>query len=267
MIGAKSTLIGCLYLKTMCYDIKTKLAYMLKRARHQGDENRIKELEEAILPYLEDEIFHVSGFSHPQMMIYTTKSQSIPELAYWGLIPKWVKDHAQKVKIWNGTLNARGETIFEKPSFRNAAHDNRAVIYLSGFFEHHHQGGKTYPFLIQKKDEGPIVLACLAEDWVDKSTGEIIKSFSIVTTKGNDLMSKIHNNPKLNEPRMPVILEEENVDAWLNGTKLDLKDLMRPYPKNDLIAHTVRRLRGKERVGNVSEAAEIYPYEELVLTI
>ena len=256
----------------MCYDIKTKLAFMLKRARHQGDEDRIRELEEAILPYLEDEIFHASGFSHPKLLIYTKESPFIPELATWGLIPSWVKGEEQKMKLWNSTLNARGETIFEKPSFKYSARNNRAVIYLKGFYEHHHQSGKSYPFLIERKDSEPVILGCLASSWVDKNTGEIIKSFSIVTTKGNELMGKIHNNPKLKEPRMPLILREQDVDVWLNHSEdqMDIEDVLKmiqPFDQDLLKAHSVQRLRGKERLGNVKEAADPFVYEELELKV
>ena len=171
-------------------------------------------------------------------------------------------------KYWNNTLNARGETIFEKPSFRDSAKNNRCLIYIDGFYEHHHYKGKTYPFFIHHKTEKPLALAGLWNEWVDKESGEVLNTFTIVTTKGNNMMGKIHNNPKLKGPRMPLILPEELEEKWLVNIEdeLDIKSvqsLIESYPENELEAYTVHRLRGKEYLGNVEETAEEFHYEEL----
>jgi putative SOS response-associated peptidase YedK len=89
-----------------------------------------------------------------------------------------------------------------------------------------------------------------------------------VTTKGNKMLAKIHNNPILEGPRMPVILPQELEDKWLNPIEdeLDIKsiqELIREYPDEELDAYTVRRLRGKEYIGNVEEVSEPYEYEKL----
>lgn len=118
-------------------------------------------------------------------------------------------------KQWNNTLNARGETIFEKPSFRTSAKNHRCIIYVAGFYEHHHYNNKTYPFFIYRKDAQPMALAGLWSEWKNPDTGGRLNTFSIVTTKGNKMMARIHNNPKLKEPRMPVILPSELEDEWL----------------------------------------------------
>ena len=136
----------------MCYDIKTSLETQLKRAKRFNDEQAIREIEEKLLPYLDLPLYHASGYSHPSLLIYTNDSPHIPIIASWGLVPHWVKDNTQRKKIWNNTLNARGETIFEKPSFRESARSKRCLIYVDGFYEHHHFKGKTYPFLIKRKD-------------------------------------------------------------------------------------------------------------------
>ena len=118
-------------------------------------------------------------------------------------------------KQWNNTLNARGETIFKLNSFRKAANESRCLIYIDGFYEHHHFGKQTYPFYIFKKDLSPLPLAGLYTEWTNPETHGRLLTFSIVTTTGNELLSKIHNNPKLKEARMPVILHEELADQWL----------------------------------------------------
>lgn len=252
----------------MCYDIKASLEAQLNRARRRGDLIAIAEIEEKLIPYTNLPIHHASGFSHPELLIYTDRSPEFPEVATWGLVPHWVRDQEQLKKLWNNTLNARGETIFEKPAFRDAAKHNRCIIYIDGFYEHHHFNGNAYPFLIQKNDHTPIALGGLWSEWTNPVTGGQVKTFSIVTTKGNPMMAKIHNNPKLRGPRMPLILPEELEDRWLDpiNDELDIQqiqELVQSFPESELQAHTVRKLRGKSYIGNVEEISKPYSYEEL----
>ncbi len=254
----------------MCYDIKTSLETQLNRARRDGDQNAIKEIIEKLAPLTDLPLFHVSGFSHPKLFIYTDNTPNTPTISTWGLVPHWVKDKGQLKKFWNNTLNARGETIFEKPSFRNSAKNNRCIVYVDGFYEHHHFNGKTYPFYIHLKEHKPIALAGLWSEWVDPETGEILNSFSIVTTRGNSMMAKIHNNPKLKEPRMPVILPSELEDKWLQAVddEVDIKaiqELIQAYPEEELTAHSVNRLRGPTYIGSSETASDPFEYEELDL--
>lgn len=206
----------------MCYDIKVRLEAQLKRARKRNDVQEIDEIIKNLVPLTDLPLYHSSGFSHPAILIYTDRSPDFPEVATWGLVPHWVKDNEQRNKLWNNTLNARGESIFEKPSFKNSAKNNRCIVYVDGFYEHHHFKGKTYPYYIYSKNTEPLALAGLWSEWKDPVTGETINTFSIVTTAGNKMMARIHNNPKLNEPRMPVILPQELEDKWLNPIKDDL---------------------------------------------
>ncbi|MBI1307313.1 MAG: SOS response-associated peptidase [Bacteroidetes bacterium] len=256
----------------MCYDIKTKLEAMLKRARFSNDEQRIQELLQQLEPYVQEDYYHVSGFAHPLLPIYTQQDPYWPKLCQWGLIPSWVKGNEDRKRMENQTLNARGETIFEKASFRHSARNKRGLLYVSGFFEHHELNGNKYPFFIRRKDGEPMIFATLWSEWIDKESGEVISSYSIVTTEANPMMAKIHNNPKLPEPRMPVILHDENADDWLRPWRDDtdsafLTDMMQPFPQSELEAWPVRRLRGKDAVGNVPEANERYEYEELDLEL
>ena len=252
----------------MCYDIKTSLEAQLKRALREGDREAEAEIREKLLPFTDLPLYHASGFSHPRVLIYTNDSPDFPVVATWGLIPHWVRDTAQQQKLWNQTLNARGETIFEKPSFRLAARNHRCLLYIDGFYEHHHHKGGTYPFFIRRRDGQPMVLACLYSDWAHPETGEVITSFSIVTTEGNPMLARIHNNPKLAGPRMPVILPDALADKWLVTVKdpldeKELQTLLCPYPEAELQAHTVAKLRGKAYAGNVPEISEPVAYPEL----
>lgn len=253
----------------MCYDIKVGLESQLRRADRKGDSAAVEEIMERLIPLTDLPIYHASGFSHPDMLIYTDRSPDYPEVATWGLVPHWVKDELQLKKLWNTTLNARGETIFEKASFRESAKHHRCLIYIDGFYEHHHFKDNTYPFFIHKKDNSPICLAGLYSEWRHPDGQGRITTFSIVTTKGNKLLTKIHNNPKLEGPRMPLILPEELEDKWLNqlNDALDqqkLQELILAYPDDELTAHTVAKLRGKEYLGNVEGISDEVTYDDLV---
>ena len=256
----------------MCYDIKASIESQLRRAEFISDEAMIKELREKLKPFVESQLYHASGYAHPKTLIYADKEPFIPIISVWGLIPHWLKDNKQRMQFWNSTLNARGETIFEKPSFRDSAKHKRCIIILDGFYEHHHFKGKTYPFLVQKKSREPLTVAGLWSEWLDKETGEIINSFTIITTKANKLLAKIHNNPKLAEPRMPVILPEANIEQWLQpieneADKINIEELITTYPADELEAYTVHKLRGKNALGNVEEAAKKETYKELQLDL
>lgn len=252
----------------MCYDIKASLEAQLTRAQREQDYQAIEEIMEKLIPLTDLPLFHASGFSHPEMLIYTDRSPTFPEVATWGLVPHWVNDDEHRNKLWNSTLNARGETIFEKPSFKTSANNNRCVVYVDGFYEHHHYEGKTFPFYIQRKNKEPLALAGLWSEWKNDQGG-ILNTFTIVTTKGSPMMAKIHNNPKLKEARMPLILPEEFEDNWLRHIhsevdQKEIEDLIHSYPEIELTAHTVTRLRGKEYIGNVEEVSEPFEYKELV---
>lgn len=253
----------------MCYDIKASLESQLKRATQRGDAEAIQQIELKLLPLTDLPLFHASGFSHPTLLIYTNQSPDLPELATWGLAPDWIKDRGQLQKFWNNTLNARGETLFEKPSFRDAAKHQRCLIYIDGFYEHHHYNGKSYPYFIESIHGNPLVLGGLWNEWTDRVTGEIINTFTIVTTPGNSLLSQIHNNPKLSGPRMPLLLIPEQEDLWLQEmvNPMDQKvveSLIQPFPDQQLKAYPVQKLRGKNYLGNVPDVSKEMIYPELI---
>lgn len=252
----------------MCYDLKASYEAQLQRARRRNDLQAIEEIMEKLAPLTDLPIHHASGFSHPEMLIYTDRSPDFPEVATWGLVPHWVHDQEQLRKIWNNTLNARGETIFEKPSFRESARHHRCIIYVDGFYEHHHFEGKTYPFYIHNRSGEPLALAGLWSEWRNEDTGGIMNTFTIVTTNGNALLGKIHNNPKLKNPRMPLILTEDQEEAWLQSIddesdKERIQELIQPLPDDQLTYYTVGKLRGKDYIGNVEKITEEVVYPEL----
>jgi len=255
----------------MCYDVSSATKKQINYAKHRGDDPRyIAALERKLEEWIKTRgpKYHASGFSHPELLVFTNNKPDEPQAFIWGLIPKWVKDFTTAKTFYNQTLNARGETIWEKPSFKNAAKKQRCLIYVDGFFEHHHLKSKTYPFYISMKDESPMALAGLWEEWVNKETGEILPTVTIVTTHANNVMEIIHNNPKAEGPRMPVILPKERQNEWLGKCETDedknkLQQLLIPFPEEKLNYYPVRRIRGKEAIGNVEAATKKFEYSEL----
>ena len=249
----------------MCYDIKILYETVLKRARRKNDPDVMKDIEKELQTFKDLEFNHTSAYSHPKLPVYTSENPYYPKLQHWGLIPFWTKNEQSTLSIQNKTLNARVETIFEKPAFRASAKNRRCLIYLDGFFEHHHFKGKTYPYFIYNENNDPLCLAGLWDEWVNIADGEIYNGFSIVTTKANSLMQKIHNNPKLPESRMPLTLTQDEEDVWLNQKTNgeDLNELFFSRSNINLKAYTVQHLKGKSAPGNVPEACNEYIYPEL----
>lgn len=242
----------------MCYNV----AYIEKRGKKY--EERFSELlpDGIKQPELFDNMpsfYFVSGFSHPTLPVITADGV---DFFRWGLIPFWVKDAPSAKHISSKTLNAVGETVFEKPSFRNAIKKNRCILGVNAFYEWREYNGKKYPYLIKLKGEEMFSLGCIYENWVDKSTGEILKSFSILTTPANPLMEVIHNNKK----RMPLILPRENEKKWIDE-KLshdDIQSLIRPLDDTMMEAYTISTdVNIAKNHRNVPESMEKVDYPEL----
>ncbi len=214
-------------------------------------------------------VYYDNGFNHPDIPVIINHHQEQLQLFTWGLIPCWVKDPRQANDISKRTLNARGEEIFEKPSFRNAARNKRCLVLIDGFFEYHWHKGTSYPFYIKMKDDSPMLLAGLWETWHYEKEDIVRHTFSIVTTSANPLMEYIHNNPKgSKDSRMPVIIPEGLEENWLMDVEAPIdrehiSEMVRPFDESELEAYTVPRLKGKEGVGNSPEAVSRVMYEAL----
>jgi putative SOS response-associated peptidase YedK len=159
-----------------------------------------------------------NGFQFPKTPVITNKQKDIIKFFQWGLIPFWAKDDSIK----KNTLNARIETINEKPAFRNSV-NNRCLILADGFFEWQwldEKGKQKQKYILTLPNEEAFAFAGLFNEWTDKQTGEIINTYTILTTEANELMSKIHNTKK----RMPVIVSADNEQAWLQGQNLTMQN-------------------------------------------
>jgi putative SOS response-associated peptidase YedK len=249
----------------MCYSATSGTLIALKYAKHRGDDPAIiKELErqlEELLKSKEPKYF-ANGYDHPELLVFTNEHYYTPDLFEWGLIPSSTKDIISANKIRNQTLNARCETIWEKFYFRNSAQNKRCLIYVDGFFEYHHFKGKAYPYYISLKSGEPITFAGLWDEWINEQTAEFKRTCTIITTNANTLLQKIHNNPKVPEPRMPAILTKELQDEWIKpNNKRELQQLLIPFDANEMIAYPVRPLKGKNSLGNSPEVIKPFHYE------
>ncbi len=142
------------------------------------------------------------------------------ELLRWGLIPSWAKDP----EIGSRMINARGETVSEKPSFRKAFKARRCLILADGFYEWQKIDNGKQPYHVRMKDASPFAFAGLWEIW--NGDGDGIRTCAIITTEVNDFMSEIHH-------RMPVILHPDDYEMWLDPSfeeKGPLSALLKPYP-------------------------------------
>ncbi|MBW4613891.1 MAG: SOS response-associated peptidase [Desmonostoc vinosum HA7617-LM4] len=156
---------------------------------------------------------------------------------YWGLIPSWAKDSKIAAKL----INARSETVAEKPAFRSAFKQRRCLVLADGFYEWQKQQSKKQPFYFRLQDGQPFVFAGLWEKW--QSPTEEITSCTILTTTANELLQPIHD-------RMPVILQPQDYDLWLDPqvkTAEVLQSLLRPYPAPAMAAHPVSTLVNSPR--------------------
>ena len=153
----------------------------------------------------------------------------------WGLIPSWAKDPT----IGQRLINARAETLGEKPSFRGGFKYKRCLILADGFYEWQSQPGvKTkVPHFIFLNDRRPFAFAGLWDEWHSPDGGSL-RSATIITTEPNELMSGLHN-------RMPVILDPADYAEWLDPaprTPESLQPLLRPFPADKMSAHPVSTL-------------------------
>jgi len=206
--------------------------------------------------------YHVSSFDLPKLPVITNENPKQIQLFSWGLIPFWVKDMKAAGEMRLKTMNARAESIYEKPSFRNAAEQKHCLILADGFFEWQEYQGKNYPYYIRLKDHEPFAMAGLWDNWVDKETSEEIRTYTVITTKANPLMEKIHNKKK----RMPVILRKENEEEWIRTSlkKETAQALLSPYDAQEMEAFTISRLiTSKHQNPNVAEVLHPFSYPEL----
>lgn len=206
--------------------------------------------------------YHVSSFDLPRLPVITTEDTTQIQLLYWGLIPFWVKDKNTADELRLKTMNARAEGIDEKPAFRQLVGSKHCLVLVDGFFEWHEYRGKNYPYYIRLKNHTPFALAGLWDCWVDKTTNETLKTYTVITTQANPLLERIHNKKK----RMPAIVRKTDEQRWISGRvqKKDMQSFFDSYVESEMEAYTIsRRITSRTQTTNVPAVLQPFSYPEL----
>ncbi len=190
----------------MCYNYAVKKAALELQKRFKAQYAEI-----AIEPTV------YNGFAFPKAPVIANTKPDTIQLFDWGLLPSWAKD----MSFRKNTLNARIESIHEKPSFRNSA-NKRCLVLADAFYEWKwldEKGKKKEKYEIRVPSGDTFAMGGIWSEYTDKETGEILHTFAILTMEANPLMAEIHNTKK----RMPLILSPENEQRWLMGGAADEK--------------------------------------------
>jgi putative SOS response-associated peptidase YedK len=185
--------------------------------------------------------YNVAPTQKNPVVVVNKENKRILTPMKWGLIPSWAKDES----IGNRMINARMETVIQKPSFRTAFLRRRCLVPADGYYEWKKPGtpGRKTPFRIVLKSREVFAFAGLWEIWRNKE-GEVIPSYTIITTEADDMVGKVH-------PRMPVILRPENEDSWIDTTPKDSANLIKlldPYPADSTEMYEVSPVVGKANI-------------------
>jgi putative SOS response-associated peptidase YedK len=179
-------------------------------------------------------VYHLSYNIAPTQMapvVMQSGEERVCRLMRWGLIPNWSKGPDARFTM----INAKAETIAEKPAYKRPFKRQRCLVPCDGFYEWKPIGKVKQPYYIHKADQGLFALAGIWDRW--DAGDESIESFSIITTAANALMQNLHE-------RMPAIIEPAMFDSWLSAANDDtalLKELLHPYKPTDLVMHAVSR--------------------------
>ncbi len=190
-----------------------------------------------------------SGFEYGDWTIVKPTNDGYDfELAHWELIAPWVKNNLEVMKGREKffTLNATAERLLESKLFKQSALKRRCLVLSSGFYEWRHytpEGSKkdiAYPYFISVKEQPVFFMAGIYQPWVDVESGEMMNTFSIVTTKANHLMEQIHNKKK----RMPTILNDQQASSWIspNLSEQQIMQLASTQIEDNLLeAYTIKK--------------------------
>jgi putative SOS response-associated peptidase YedK len=186
----------------------------------------------------------VKAFANDTMPIITQENQTQINYFEWGLLPQWARGDEMVKKIREQTINARSETIFEKPSFKTSILHQRCLVLCDGFIEYQHIGKHKQAYFVQLKNEQAFAMAGIYSIWHDAQTNISKNTFSIVTVPANELMSIIHNSKK----RMPLILPANTERQWIEANHpSDIKQMFLPFPSDYMKAHTIDNQIGKKK--------------------
>ncbi|MEX2370016.1 MAG: SOS response-associated peptidase [Bacteroidales bacterium] len=177
------------------------------------------------------------AFENPLIPVIAQDDPARIQLMQWGLIPSWAHDPVHAGMIRKGTYNARSESIRTKPSFKQSVKNRRCLIIACGFFEWQHHGKQKIPWYIHHKDQALLAFAGVYDQWENPENSDVVQTFSIITTRANPLMEKIHNTKK----RMPVLLPENQEQQWIDQSlsEKEADNLLLPMDEQQLNAYSV----------------------------
>ncbi|SFC91151.1 SOS response-associated peptidase [Spirosoma endophyticum] len=228
--------------------------------------SELEERYEAKLPDSADfqPVYHANAYQFPTWPILTLQDPNRFQMMRWGLVPHWARSRDNADEIRSKTLNARSETIYEKPSFRSSAQEGkRCLIPVTGFFEWFTKGSKKFPFYINTSDQKIASIAGLWDEWPDPETGELITTYTLLTTDANPLLAAIHNTKK----RMPCVLTPDAEHAWLHDDLSEsdaLKLLDKQYPANHMHSYSIsKRITSRSEPSDVPDVLKPADYPEL----
>lgn len=228
-----------------------------------------KQLEERYDATLPDSagfqpVYHANAYQFPTWPIVTHQAPGRFQMMHWGLIPRWIKTTDDATDIRSRTINARSETIYDKPSFRSSAQaGKRCLIPVTGFYEWHTIGSKKFPFYITSKEQKITSIAGLWDEWPDPDTGELVQTYTLLTTEANPLLAAIHNSKK----RMPCVLTAELEQTWLHKdlSEADALTLLeKQYPAPKMHSYSIsKRITSRTEPNDVPEVMTPSNYPEL----
>lgn len=182
--------------------------------------------------------------TYPAPFIYMKDGKPACELAQFGLVPFWA---ANKKKFGVHTYNARSETVFEKPSYRSAWREQRfGIVIMESFFEPNWETGKAIRWRIKRADGNPVAVASIWERFIDKETGEILFSFSMLTVNATDDPIMNHFHKPVDEKRSVVVLTEDEYMPWLSTTSDYASNFLDLAPDNYLVSEPAPKMALKQ---------------------
>jgi len=200
----------------MCYQVATPSKNKLKT-----------KFKDKNISFIEEEKPHISGFTRPYLPVTLNGEADSIIAARWKLIPYWIKNENEANKYAN-TLNAEGESVFEKASYKHYIGSSRGLLYVNGFYEPHkvEDVKKSETYYIYTPTKEIFTLGIVYSMFSNQETGEIYPTFSVLTTPANPLLAEIHNEKK----RMPLIISPQDRENWLFAKeKNDIQKLIKPF--------------------------------------